>query len=95
MDAATLLPKLLAAAWLLPLASFTLIVFFGPRMGKAGRLAGVLATGAILTSALLSQFALWAVWLPQHHWGQPGIGESPAAGVHSSVPRGAIPVCFS
>ena len=32
----TLLPLLLVLAWLLPLASFTLIVLFGPRMGKAG-----------------------------------------------------------
>src|SRR5579859_2274119 len=86
MDAATYLPKLLGAAWLLPLASFTLIVLFGPRMGKAGKLAGVLATGAILTSALLSQVALWAIWLPQNHWGRPWMGESPAAGEHSSAP---------
>ena len=28
------LPLLLGIAWLLPLASFTLIVFFGPRMGQ-------------------------------------------------------------
>ena len=40
MDPVTALPKLLALAWLLPLASFTLIVFFGPRMGHAGKHAG-------------------------------------------------------
>ena len=39
----TLLPTLLGLAWLLPLASFVLIVFFGKRMGhggKAGRIPG-------------------------------------------------------
>ena len=51
MDRCRLLPKLLALAWLLPLASFTLIVFFGPRMGHAGTQAGHVATGAILIAA--------------------------------------------
>ena len=37
MDPQTALPKLLAIAWLLPLASFVLILLFGPRMGKAGK----------------------------------------------------------
>ena len=40
----TILPILLGAAWLLPLGSFALIVLFGPRMGRAGRCAGYLAT---------------------------------------------------
>ena len=62
----TVLPYLLATAWLLPLLSFTIILFFGARMGKAGRGAGVLATGAILTSCVLSLFALFFVWLPNH-----------------------------
>jgi NADH-quinone oxidoreductase subunit L len=55
------LPLLLGAAWLLPLASFTLIVFFGPRMGKAGYLASYIATGAILGGFVLSatSFVLW------------------------------------
>ena len=58
------LPTLLAAAWLIPLASFTVILFFGPRMGKAGKYAGYLATGAIGTSCAISLFALFLVWLP-------------------------------
>lgn len=62
----SLLPILLLVAWLLPLASFTVIVFFGPHMGKAGRGAGVVATGAILGSCLLSLTALFGVWLPNH-----------------------------
>ncbi len=66
MDPVTALPKLLALAWLLPLASFTLIVFFGPRMGHAGKHAGTVATGAILGSCLLSLVALFGVWLPKH-----------------------------
>ena len=66
MDPITTLPKLLGIAWLLPLASFTLILFFGPRMGKAGSKAGYLATAAILTSCALSLFALFFVWLPNY-----------------------------
>ncbi len=62
MDPVTALPKLLGAAWLVPLASFALIVFFGPRMGKAGKLAGHLATAAILSSCVLSMIALFGVW---------------------------------
>ena len=50
----------------MPLASFTLIVFFGPRMGKHGQGAGYLATGAIATSCALSLFALFFVWLPNY-----------------------------
>ncbi|MEO2049340.1 MAG: proton-conducting transporter membrane subunit, partial [Pirellulales bacterium] len=53
-------------AWLLPLASFVLILFFGKRMGPAGKLAGYVATGAIASSCLLSMFALFGVWLPSH-----------------------------
>src|SRR3954452_2839853 len=66
MDPVSILPKLLAAAWLIPLASFVLIVFFGPRMGKAGNKAGYVATAAIGTSCALSLFALFFVWLPNY-----------------------------
>jgi len=33
MDPAVRLPMLLGLAWLVPLASFVAILFFGPRMG--------------------------------------------------------------
>ncbi|NLS95995.1 MAG: NADH-quinone oxidoreductase subunit L [Planctomycetaceae bacterium] len=72
MELATLLPLLLLLAWLLPLASFTLIVFAGPRLGRAGHKAGYVATGAIGISLFLSLLAL-ACWLwhhpltPSHH----------------------------
>ena len=62
---AATLPKLLGLAWLLPLASFTLIVLFGPRMGKAGHCAGYLATLAIVTSMVLSLVSL-GLWLGEH-----------------------------
>jgi NADH-quinone oxidoreductase subunit L len=75
MDNATLLPLLLGAAWLIPLASFTLIVLAGPRLGKHGVLAGSVATGAILCSFALSMISLFS-WLyangidpPAHHHG--------------------------
>jgi len=61
MSPDTSLPLLLGLAWLLPLASFALIVLFGPKMGKAGILASYVATGAILGSFLLSltAFGIW------------------------------------
>jgi NADH-quinone oxidoreductase subunit L len=78
-----LLPLLLGAAWLLPLASFVIILFFGPRLGKAGVLAGYLATGAILTSFVLS-FSSLCLWLSHHPPHAPAVhhaaqrSESPA-----------------
>jgi NADH:ubiquinone oxidoreductase subunit 5 (subunit L)/multisubunit Na+/H+ antiporter MnhA subunit len=85
MELGELLPLLLAAAWLLPLASFTLIVFFGPRMGKAGVAAGYLATAAILGSFVLSLAALVA-WLGAHPLAG---GSHHAEGGHASVEQSA------
>ncbi len=65
MNLAETLPRLLGLAWLLPLASFVLIVFFGPRMGKAGRCAGYLAAAAVLVGFVLSAVALVG-WLGQY-----------------------------
>jgi hypothetical protein len=65
MDPANL-PTLLGIAWLLPLASFTLIVFFGPRMGKHGLYAAYTATGTILISCILSLVSLFGVWVPNY-----------------------------
>jgi NADH-quinone oxidoreductase subunit L len=62
----TLLPPLLAAAWLTPLAAFAMIVLFGPRMGHHGKGAGYLSVGAIVTSCALSFVAMFGVWLPHH-----------------------------
>lgn len=88
MGIAELLPMLLGAAWLLPLVSFTLILLAGPRMGKAGKGAGYLATGAILAGFVLSTVAL-IVWL-QHHpvTASHGAGEGAAHGAHSAGPAG-------
>jgi NADH:ubiquinone oxidoreductase subunit 5 (subunit L)/multisubunit Na+/H+ antiporter MnhA subunit len=65
-----LLSWLLGTAVLLPLASFVLILLFGPLMGKAGRQAGYCATGAILSSCILSFIAL-GVWLSNHAPAEP------------------------
>ncbi|MGA2616150.1 MAG: NADH-quinone oxidoreductase subunit L [Thermoguttaceae bacterium] len=65
MDLTTLLPTLLGLAWLLPLGSFVLILFWGPRLGRGGRGAGYLATGAIVASLALSLVAL-GCWLRVH-----------------------------
>jgi NADH:ubiquinone oxidoreductase subunit 5 (subunit L)/multisubunit Na+/H+ antiporter MnhA subunit len=98
MDIGKLLPLLLGAAWLLPLASFTLIVFFGPRMGKHGSKAAWVATGAILLSFVLSITAFGA-WLTNFgttgaatHGGEPASAnplaspEKQAAADHKSPP---------
>jgi proton-translocating NADH-quinone oxidoreductase chain L len=74
MDLDRLLPILLSVAWLLPLASFALILFAGPRMGKGGRLSAYVATGAIGAAMVLSLAALGA-WLFAH---------PPAAGEHGA-----------
>ncbi|MBN2024321.1 MAG: NADH-quinone oxidoreductase subunit L [Pirellulales bacterium] len=65
MDLSTTLPILLGLAWLLPLASFALVVLFGPWMGRRGVGAGYLATGAIAAAFVLSFVALLG-WLGQH-----------------------------
>jgi NADH-quinone oxidoreductase subunit L len=65
------LATLLAVAWLLPLASFVLIVFLGPKMGPGGRYAGKVATAAILLSFALSLGAL-TCWLVMHPLAETG-----------------------
>ncbi len=87
MNLSTTLPILLAAAWLLPLASFTIIVFLGPRLGKAGKGASYVATGAIVTSAVLSWIALIG-WLTT---AEP-VSEHHAAVPSNSVPHDASPI---
>ena len=62
MDINSLLPLLLGLAWLLPLASFTLIVLFGPRMGRNGYYAAFVATTAIVAGFFLSLTAL-ILWI--------------------------------
>lgn len=84
MDLATQLPTLLGLAWLVPLASFVAILFFGPRMGPHGRNAAWVATAAIVTSLVLS-LAAFVAWLGAHpvkavhHGGHSGHGEAHAA----------------
>ncbi len=68
MSLANTLPLLLGLAWLLPLASFTLIVFFGKRMGRHGIGAGYLASGAIISACALSLIAL-VTWM----WNYPPV----------------------
>ncbi|MEN6451379.1 MAG: NADH-quinone oxidoreductase subunit L [Thermoguttaceae bacterium] len=65
MNLESLLPSMLAAAWLLPLVSFALIVFFGPRMGRGGRYAAHVATTAIIAACVLS-FACLGLWLAHY-----------------------------
>lgn len=75
MELERLLPLLLGLAWLLPLASFALIVFLGPRMGRGGRCAGYVAILAIGSALVLSMVAL-AAWLIAY---PPGGGHEGAA----------------
>ena len=60
------LPTLLAAAWLLPLASFVVIVLFGKSLGPHGKYAGFISIGAIVTGFVLSCVAMFGIWLPTH-----------------------------
>ncbi|MEX0611469.1 MAG: NADH-quinone oxidoreductase subunit L [Pirellulales bacterium] len=68
------LPTLLLVAWLLPLASFAVILvgysvpqLLGLRVRYATqKYAGYLAVAAIVTGCLLSLYALFGVWLPNN-----------------------------
>jgi len=68
------LPSLLLIAWLLPLASFAVILIgysvpqlLGLRVRYATqRYAGYLAVGAIICGFLISIYSLFAIWLPKH-----------------------------
>ena len=71
------LPTIYAAAVLLPLASFFVILLFARQLG---RFAAWIATGAILGEAVLSFFA-FGIWLnhsfpePVHHGGHSAVHE--------------------
>ena len=65
MSLDNLLPLLLGIAWLVPLASFVVILFFGNRLGTHGKGAAAIATTAIVTSLVMSLAAL-TVWLGEH-----------------------------
>ena len=65
MDLESLLPTLLGLAWLLPLASFAVILFAGPRLGDHGKGAAGVATAAIVGSFVLSLLAFIS-WVAQH-----------------------------
>jgi NADH:ubiquinone oxidoreductase subunit 5 (subunit L)/multisubunit Na+/H+ antiporter MnhA subunit len=59
------IPILLAAAVLLPLASFFVILVLGPSLGKGGRAAGYVSIGAIALAGVLS-FTSLGFWLSEH-----------------------------
>jgi hypothetical protein len=66
------LPTLLMIAWLLPLASFTVICIgysipqlLGLRVRYATqKIASFIAVGAIVAGFLISAYSLFAIWLP-------------------------------
>ncbi len=85
------LPKLLALAWLTPLASFVLILFFGKHMGSHGKGAGLVATLAIVFAAVCSFTALFGVWLPNHPLGDAGHhAEEHVEDAHASLVQGSL-----
>jgi len=59
------LPLLLGLATLLPLASFFVLLVFGPRFGKALGHGAYVATGAIVGAGVLSFVSLF-IWLGHH-----------------------------
>src|SRR3954453_16311054 len=68
------LPTLLLIAWLLPLASFTIICIgysipqmLGVRVKySTQKFAGYIATAAIVGACVLSMTAMFRIWLPTH-----------------------------
>ena len=98
MTLASVLPLLLGLAWLLPLASFTLIVFFGRRMGAHGNKAAWVATGAILSGFILSLVCLIG-WISVHGIAPPheavasaGKAGAKPAGKEAAAAEGEEPV---
>ena len=85
MDISVPLSWLLGTAVLLPLASFVLILLFGPYMGKGGKQAGLCATGAILIACVLSLISLF-IWVNEHpiqsHDGHHAAAHDEHAGEH-------------
>ncbi|MEM8679915.1 MAG: NADH-quinone oxidoreductase subunit L, partial [Planctomycetota bacterium] len=77
------IPVLLGWAVLLPLISFVVILLFGPRLGKAGSMAGWVATLAIVGAGVLS-FASLAIWLNAHPPLPLAHGDHGAHGEHES-----------
>ena len=77
----SILSNLLLLAWLLPLASFCVILFFGPRLGTAGRGAAFVATGAIVSGFALSLTAL-ILWVGTH--GISGAHHADSADTHAA-----------
>ncbi|MFM7248889.1 MAG: NADH-quinone oxidoreductase subunit L [Planctomycetaceae bacterium] len=86
MDIDTLLPTLLGLAWLLPLASFVVILFAGPRLGHHGKGAATVATAAIVGALALSLVA-FVTWLANHPVGPAGHAEG-AGAAHASADGG-------
>ncbi len=81
MDPHTAIPSFLAAACLIPLASFVIIFLAGPKLGHAGRWAAYLATAAIATSFVLSVIAA-CQWFAAYPLTSAGPGHHAAAAPH-------------
>src|SRR6185312_6236687 len=85
MDNANI-PNLLLIAWLLPLVSFTIIVFLGPKLGKHGVAASWVATAAIVGSFLCSATSFIAWWDDFREFGATAhvAGHEPEFGGHAA-----------
>jgi NADH-quinone oxidoreductase subunit L len=79
MNSTSTLPTLLLVAWLLPLASFAMILIgysapqlLGLRVRYATqKIAGYIAVAAIVGGFLISAYSLFGVWLPEHKLAAP------------------------
>ena len=85
MDNANI-PNLLLVAWLLPLVSFTIIVFLGPKLGKHGVAASWVATAAIVGSFLCSATSFVTWWDDFREFGASAhvAGHEPEFGGHAA-----------
>jgi hypothetical protein len=84
MGAVDAIPTLLGIAVLLPLISFGIIVFFGPKLGPHGKYAGYVACAAIGSGFVLSLLSL-AIWLGRYSLPAPHVVESHAEHATASI----------
>jgi len=90
MISLSLVPQLLLIAWMLPLASFAVVILIGPFLDRYGRGAGLIATAAIGISFILSVTAA-AIWLSFHPLG--GGGHNAALDVASPLTSDWYTLC--
>lgn len=81
MNSLSLIPQLLFTAWMLPLASFVVVLLTGSSLERRGRVAGFIATTSIGVACLLS-LAAAGIWLGHNPLGT----SNPHTTAHAVIP---------